>query len=98
MNIYMGEISCDLLEISYLCGRINNYSILQLLEAYVVICSKFPTFVVESTTGNWRIYGPNEQIKAIDGNNGLFSKAIKNPLSGVIPPALLGIYYYNYDK
>ena len=64
----------------------------------VVICSKFPTFVVESTTGNWRIYGPNEQIKAIDGNNGLFSKAIKNPLSGVIPPALLGIYYYNYDK
>lgn len=48
--------------------------------------------------GNWRIYGPNEQIKAIDGNNGLFSKAIKNPLSGVIPPALLGIYYYNNDK
>ena len=64
----------------------------------VVICSKFPTFVVESTTGNWRIYGPNEQIKAIDGNNGLFSKAIKNPLSGVIPPALLGIYYYNNGK
>ena len=94
----IGEISCDLMEISYLCGRINNYSILQLLEAYVVICSKFPTFVVESTTGNWRIYGPDEQIKAIDGNNGLFSKAIKNPLSGVIPPALLGIYYYNYDK
>ena len=54
--------------------------------------------MVESTTGNWRICGPNEQIKAIDGNNGLFSKAIKNPLSGVIPPALLGIYYYNYDK
>ena len=48
--------------------------------------------------GNWRIYGPDEQIKAIDGNNGLFSKAIKNPLSGVIPPALLGIYYYNNDK
>ena len=63
-----------------------------------MICSKFPTFVVESATGNWRIYGPNEQIKAIDGNNGLFSKAIKNPLSGVIPPALLGIYYYNNDK
>ena len=98
MNIYIGEISCDLLEISYLCGRINNSSAIKDDREQVVICSKFPTFVVESTTGNWRIYGPNEQIKAIDGNNGLFSKAIKNPLSGVIPPALLGIYYYNNDK
>ena len=48
--------------------------------------------------GNWRIYGPDMQIKAIDGNNGLFSKTIKNPLSGIIPPALLGIYYYNNEK
>ena len=98
MNIYIGEISCDLLEISYLCGRINNKRPPWVHADIVVISSKFPTFVVESTTGNWRIYGPDEQIKAIDGNNGLFSKAIKNPLSGVIPPALLGIYYYNYDK
>ena len=48
--------------------------------------------------GNWRIYGPDMRIKAIDGNNGLFSKTIKNPLSGIIPPALLGIYYYNNEK
>lgn len=44
--------------------------------------------------GNWRIYGPDMQIKAIDGNNGLFSKVIKNPLSGIIPPILLGTSYY----
>lgn len=48
--------------------------------------------------GNWRIYGPDMKIKAIDGNNGLFNKTIKNPLSGIIPPALLGIYYYNNEK
>ena len=41
---------CDLLEISYLCGRINNEKELDYLQTLVVICSKFPTFVVESTT------------------------------------------------
>ena len=41
---------CDLLEISYLCGRINNATEKELLKHTVVICSKFPTFVVESTT------------------------------------------------
>ena len=41
---------CDLLEISYLCGRINNYDESDQFIIVVVICSKFPTFVVESTT------------------------------------------------
>ena len=42
--------SCDLLEISYLCGRINNNALKISINNLVVICSKFPTFVVESTT------------------------------------------------
>ena len=42
---------CDLLEISYLCGRINNRITVSKFGRRVVICSKFPTFVVESTTG-----------------------------------------------
>ena len=42
--------SCDLLEISYLCGRINNCLMPIWQRSLVVICSKFPTFVVESTT------------------------------------------------
>ena len=46
----IGEISCDLLEISYLCGRINNWQRYMYKGFGVVICSKFPTFVVESTT------------------------------------------------
>ena len=46
----IGTDSCDLLEISYLCGRINNTIIAQDYGKCVVICSKFPTFVVESTT------------------------------------------------
>ena len=41
---------CDLLEISYLCGRINNLCSGRINGYAVVICSKFPTFVVESTT------------------------------------------------
>ena len=44
------SISCDLLEISYLCGRINNADFDGTNPDLVVICSKFPTFVVESTT------------------------------------------------
>ena len=46
----MRKIGCDLLEISYLCGRINNDDTKKDIMQYVVICSKFPTFVVESTT------------------------------------------------
>ena len=45
-----GFKGCDLLEISYLCGRINNVNLEELIDRVVVICSKFPTFVVESTT------------------------------------------------
>lgn len=37
----MGEISCDLLEISYLCGRINNKKNEKVDFTFVVICSKF---------------------------------------------------------
>ena len=44
------EARCDLLEISYLCGRINNTANELAAKVSVVICSKFPTFVVESTT------------------------------------------------
>ena len=44
------KLCCDLLEISYLCGRINNAPLRRTLPTPVVICSKFPTFVVESTT------------------------------------------------
>ena len=45
-----GKKCCDLLEISYLCGRINNIKGVSEDKDLVVICSKFPTFVVESTT------------------------------------------------
>ena len=41
---------CDLLEISYLCGRLNNRQGRERTVLQVVICSKFPTFVVDSTT------------------------------------------------
>ena len=44
------QYRCDLLEISYLCGRINNGEGDERTAIAVVICSKFPTFVVESTT------------------------------------------------
>ena len=46
----LAHFCCDLLEISYLCGRINNGILARHSLSYVVICSKFPTFVVESTT------------------------------------------------
>ena len=49
LRIFFG---CDLLEISYLCGRINNKGLATKGCEPVVICSKFPTFVVESTTFN----------------------------------------------
>ena len=48
----MTRCCCDLLEISYLCGRINNLPSSSIVAIEVVICSKFPTFVVESTTYN----------------------------------------------
>lgn len=44
----------------------------------------------DNIKGLWRVYGPDMQVKAIDGNTGLFDKAIKNPLSGIIPPVILG--------
>ena len=47
---------CDLLESSYLCGRINNTETQELNVLCVVICSKVPTFVVESTTREKRLY------------------------------------------
>ena len=47
---------CDLLEISYLCGRINNRDHRTFFMEGVVICSKFPTFVVESTTNGREWY------------------------------------------
>ena len=47
---------CDLLEISYLCGRINNRLLTRSTQLCVVICSKFPTFVVESTTTKYLLY------------------------------------------
>ena len=51
LGMRQDRISCDLLEISYLCGRINNDIMSVIDKMAVVICSKFPTFVVESTTG-----------------------------------------------
>ena len=42
--------SCDLLENSYLCGSNNNAGEGSLLERWVVICLKIPTFVVATTT------------------------------------------------
>ena len=42
--------SCDLLKIHYLCGRNDNCTIKFKSLSYVVICSKFITFVVEMTT------------------------------------------------
>ena len=50
------ELGCDLLEISYLCGRINNSLEFGYRQSAVVICSKFPTFVVESTTIKISLY------------------------------------------
>ena len=58
----IGEISCDLMEISYLCGRINNRIVKSIIEITVVICSKFPTFVVESTTT--RVCGEEQNVKS----------------------------------
>ena len=42
--------SCDLLKIHYLCGRNDNSFSEMVKRCYVVICSKFITFVVEMTT------------------------------------------------
>ena len=40
--------SCDLLKFHYLCGRITNSPFFASQCEYVVICSNFTTFVVES--------------------------------------------------
>ena len=44
------EVSCDLLENSYLCGSNNNSSTKTCHVTVVVICLKIPTFVVATTT------------------------------------------------
>ena len=43
-------LSCDLLRINYLCGRITNYSVQRSTHRRVVICSELTTFAVESPT------------------------------------------------
>ena len=43
-------ISCDLLRINYLCGRITNKYEVSDEEMNVVICSELTTFAVESPT------------------------------------------------
>ena len=42
--------SCDLLKIHYLCGDKDNPILIENWRQYVVICSKFITFVVTKTT------------------------------------------------
>ena len=48
--------------------------------------------------GNWKVYGLDMPIKSLDINNGLFSKTIKNPLSGFIPITIGGYTAYNVNK
>ncbi len=48
--IMLDGISCDLLRINYLCGRITNLQRNRVLQAAVVICSELTTFAVESPT------------------------------------------------
>ena len=43
-------ISCDLLRINYLCGRITNDKRIMNITSNVVICSELTTFAVESPT------------------------------------------------
>ena len=43
-------LSCDLLRINYLCGRITNFRMNVIISCYVVICSELTTFAVESPT------------------------------------------------
>ncbi len=44
------DVRCDLLKIHYLCGDKDNLPTFLLFCSYVVICSKFITFVVTKTT------------------------------------------------
>ena len=46
--------SCDLLKIRYLCGRNDNYLVINIRVKVVVICSKFAIFAVEMTTEGGR--------------------------------------------
>ena len=46
----IGQRSCDLLKIRYLCGRNDNNELMKDNEKTVVICSKFAIFAVEMTT------------------------------------------------
>ena len=50
MNMQRIIIRCDLLEILYLRGTINNTRNLLPFQLRVVICLKFCTFAVQSTT------------------------------------------------
>ena len=45
------NVSCDLLRINYLCGRITNANACAHRHQHVVICSELTTFAVESPTG-----------------------------------------------
>jgi len=45
----------------------------------------YPYRTPGGTYGNWRIFGPDERIKAIDGNTGEFSNKKYHPLSSFIP-------------
>ena len=48
--MYLGIVSCDLLIINYLCGRITNPRSPGFETTCVVICSELTTFAVESPT------------------------------------------------
>ena len=48
-NTFSG-IGCDLLRINYLCGRITNPQVTDIIRRIVVICSELTTFAVESPT------------------------------------------------
>ena len=50
-------MGCDLLKFHYLCGRITNYDLLEEIKRYVVICSNFTTFAVESPISKSLRYG-----------------------------------------
>ena len=49
-SFFRSNVSCDLLEKSYLCGINNNYAGVYHLIVCVVICLKSLTFVVSITT------------------------------------------------
>ena len=50
MYYFDATVSCDLLRINYLCGRITNEASTIICLPCVVICSELTTFAVESPT------------------------------------------------